>query len=110
MGLIQRAVESQGMATVSVTLSPDITRKVLPPRALYPGFPMGHPLSYPGQSFRQLQIIRILLKLLETIDKPGTLVDMDLTGKNDEHGVCIACGEVEEKKNERSESFNRSHL
>lgn len=95
MGLIQRAIEEKGIPTISITLSPHITRQVLPPRALYPGFPMGHPLSYPGQSFRQQQILRILLNLVETIDTPGTLVEMDLTGKDDKHGVCITCGEGE---------------
>jgi len=36
--LIQRIIEEEGIATVSVSLNLAITKKVKPPRALYPGF------------------------------------------------------------------------
>jgi hypothetical protein len=71
------------MATISITLSREISRKVRPPRAIYPGFPIGHPLGYPGQIFRHLQILRLLLKYLEKIESPGTIVELDLAGHND---------------------------
>jgi D-proline reductase (dithiol) PrdB len=83
VGLIQRVVEAAGIATISISLSKELTRRVKPPRAVYTGFPMGHPLSYPGQSFRQIEILRILLKHLQAIDSPGCLVELDLTENND---------------------------
>ncbi|UCH19687.1 MAG: hypothetical protein JSU83_14020 [Deltaproteobacteria bacterium] len=91
MGLIQRVVEAAGIATISVSLSKEITRKVKPPRAIYTGFPLGHPLSFPGQSFRQLQILRLLLKYLQEIDAPGTLIELDLTEDDDPTVLCVAC-------------------
>ena len=89
MGLIQRVVEAAGIATISISLSKDVTRKVKPPRAVYTGFPMGHPLSYPGQTSRQIQIRRILLEHLKKMDTPGSLVELDLTQKDDPRGIRI---------------------
>ena len=81
MGLIQRAIENEGVATISITLSEQITRKVRPPRALYPGFPLGHPIAFPGQTLRQLKVLRLLLKYLEKLDSPGSIVKMDLSNQ-----------------------------
>ena len=91
MGLIQRAVESEGIATISISLSREITRKVRPPRAVYTGLPLGHPLGFPGQAFRQLQILRLLLKHLEEIKSPGTLIEVDLTSDGDPSSTCSVC-------------------
>ncbi len=79
MGLIQRAVEAVGIASISITLSREITRKVNPPRAVYSGYPLGHPLGFPGQAFLQLQMLRLLLKNIEEIDSPGTIVELNLS-------------------------------
>ena len=87
MGLIQRAIENEGIASISITLSEEITKKVRPPRALYPGFPLGHPIAFPGQTLRQLQVLRLLLKFLEELDAPGSIVRCDLTASEK-----IACG------------------
>jgi len=57
VGLIQRAIETAGVATISITLSEEITRKIRPPRALWPGFPLGHPMGYPDQADCQLQVL-----------------------------------------------------
>lgn len=92
MGLIQRTVEDAGIATISISLSKEITRKVYPPRAIYPGLPLGHPLGLPGQNFRQLQILRTLLQYLQQIDTPGTIVDLDLSHSDDPEVHCATCG------------------
>ena len=86
MGLIQRAVEAAGIATISISLSKEISQKVLPPRAVYPGFPLGHPIAFPGETFRQKQVLRLLLEYLKKIDSPGTIVEFDLT-ESDDHSV-----------------------
>ena len=83
MGLIQRAIEAAGIATISITLSEEITRKVRPPRALYPGFPLGHPIAFPGQKQRQLKVLRLLLKFLEELDSPGSVAKFDFTDNDD---------------------------
>jgi hypothetical protein len=79
VGLIQRAIENEGIASISITLSEEITKKVRPPRAVSPGFPLGHPIAFPGQTLRQLKVLRILLKFLEELDAPGSIVRCDLT-------------------------------
>lgn len=78
MGLIQRSIESEGIASISISLSIDITSKVRPPRALYFGFPLGQPIPYPNQASRQLRVLRLLLKYLKDITSPGTLVKFDM--------------------------------
>ena len=74
MGLIQRTIEEQGIATVSISLSLAITRKVKPPRALYPGFGLGHPMGEAHNPGLQLQVLRDALGLLETDLEPGSVV------------------------------------
>ena len=91
MGLIQRAVEAAGIATISISLSKEITRKVKPPRAVYTGLPLGHPLGFPGQTFRQLQVLRLMLHHLQQIESPGTLIERDLSEKDDDAVQCELC-------------------
>jgi len=91
VGLIQRAIEAEGIATISISLSKAITKSVLPPRALHPGFPLGHPIGFLGETYRQKQILRLLLKHLKKIDSPGTIVELDLTDRNDASVTCATC-------------------
>jgi len=79
VGLIQRAIETAGISTISISLSKDITRKLRPPRALFTGFPLGHPIGFPGQPIHQLRVLRLLLKYLREIGAPGTLIELDST-------------------------------
>jgi hypothetical protein len=91
VGLIQRTIEASGIATISISLSKEISQKVLPPRAVYPGFPLGHPIAFPGQTFRQKQILRLLLNYLKKMDSPGIITDLDLTESDDHSGTCDIC-------------------
>ena len=79
------------MVTISITLSKEITCQVNPPRALHPGFPLGHPVSYPNQPSRQLHVLRLLLKYAQEIREPGTIVDLDLTRDEDPVAGCAVC-------------------
>jgi D-proline reductase (dithiol) PrdB len=72
--LIQRIIEEQGIATVSISLNLAITRKVKPPRALYPGFGLGHPMGEAHNPELQLQVLRDALGLLEVDLEPGSVV------------------------------------
>ena len=89
MGLIQRAIETAGVATISITLSEEITRKIRPPRALWPGFPLGHPLGYPDQADCQLQVLRTMLKLLAELESPGTIVKKNMIGNRINVSACL---------------------
>jgi hypothetical protein len=91
VGLIQRAIEASGIATISISLSKNISQKVLPPRTVYTGLPLGHPIAFPGEIFRQKQILRILLRYLKEMNSPGTITDLDLTKGSDRSVTCDVC-------------------
>jgi len=94
VGLIQRAIEAEGIPTISVTLSRGISRKVKPPRSVYTGFPLGHPVAFPHQRFRQLQLLRLLLSHLKTIETPGQIVVHKLVKDEDPEQDCVLCNGV----------------
>ena len=91
MGLIQRTIEAAGIATISISLSKDISQKVLSPRAVYTGLPLGHPMAFPGETFRQKQILLLLLKYLKKMNSPGTIADLDVTQSDDDVDTCDIC-------------------
>jgi len=77
VGLIQRIFEERGISTVSISLNLAITKKVKPPRALYPGFSLGHPFHPLGRAHDrdiQLRVLRDALELLEEDLEPGSVV------------------------------------
>jgi D-proline reductase (dithiol) PrdB len=74
VGLIQRIFEERGISTVSISLNLAITKKVKPPRALYPGFSLGHPLGRAHDRDIQLRVLRDALELLEEDLEPGSVV------------------------------------
>jgi hypothetical protein len=92
VGLIQRSIEAIGIVTLSVTLSQEISRKVKPPRAVFTGFPLGHPFGFPHQRFRQLQLLRFLFHQIEIIEVPGTIVIEDMSVADDPDVECTLCG------------------
>jgi hypothetical protein len=47
VGLIQAEIERLGIPTASITLLPEVTRAVRPPRALSLPYPLGYPLGAP---------------------------------------------------------------
>lgn len=91
MGLIQRAIEAAGIPTISVTLSRGISQKVKPPRAVFTGFPLGHPFAFPHQRFRQLQLLRLMLQYVEKMDRPGDIVVHKLVKDEDPEQHCVLC-------------------
>ena len=78
MGLIARALEGQGIATVCVVMNRDITENVKPPRALFVRFPYGAPLGPAGDAVTQMAVIRAALDVLVTASLPGTIVVSDI--------------------------------
>ena len=90
MGLIQRAIEAAGIPTISISLNRTITEKVMPPRALLVGFPLGHPMGNPFDGELQRQILLAGLKYLKEIGDPGTIVDLTRTYGSDGR-KCLLC-------------------
>ena len=67
---MQAEVERRGIATASITMLPDITRAVRPPRALAVPWKLGYPLGVAGDTDTQARVVRRLLALCARSDVP----------------------------------------
>lgn len=77
VGLVQAAIEREGIATVSVTLLREVASVIRPPRSLFVPFSMGYPLGEPNKPTLQHRVIADALALLHREDLP-VLVNFDL--------------------------------
>ena len=59
-----------------MTSAIDITRAVKPPRAVFVNFPLGHQTGRPDDPASQRAIVRDAMRAFETIDTPGTIVEL----------------------------------
>lgn len=73
VGLIQAELERRGIRTASITLLPEVTAAVRPPRALSVPYPLGYPLGAPRDPELQRRILRELLALTGRDDVPLVL-------------------------------------
>ena len=65
----------RGIPTVLITVSPEVSAQMRPPRALYPkGFKVGNSLGRPGMRELQRSVLRDALTLLTENTRPGQLV------------------------------------
>ncbi len=64
VGLIQSVIEKSGIPTVSITVLPEVTARVKPPRALAVDRPLGYPLGAPHDPVLQKRILLAALDLL----------------------------------------------
>jgi len=76
VGLIARVVEEAGIPTLCMTSAMDITQAVKPPRAVFVNFPLGHQTGKPNQPDLQRSIVKDAMRAFETIDRPGTIVEL----------------------------------
>ena len=70
VGLIQGVMEDLGIATVSLSVSEEMTRKVKPPRVLLVPFLFGYPLGKPNAPAFQRRVILESFDLLPRSDLP----------------------------------------
>lgn len=73
LAVIQRILEAGGLATISLTIEPDLTRLVMVPRAMSVDFPPGCPVGEPAERDKQLKVLREALEYLTTMTEPGTV-------------------------------------
>ena len=76
MGLVQRVLEAAGIATVSLSWIPELTRAVGVPRLAGIGYPPGRPLGNPHDDNGQRAVLRATLELLERASGPDTYVEL----------------------------------
>ncbi len=76
MSLVSRVVEERGIATVNVSTGRDITALAMPPRTVFVNHPMGNPFGRPEEQALQREILMHALKLLESCETPGEMIDL----------------------------------
>jgi D-proline reductase (dithiol) PrdB len=64
VGLLAGLLEQEGIATVCLSLLPEVTDKVQPPRVLPVDYPLGYPLGAPHQPDLQRDILRRALSCM----------------------------------------------
>jgi hypothetical protein len=65
----------RGIPTVLITVSPEVSAQMRPPRALYPkGFKIGNSLGRPRMRELQRRVLRDALTLLTEDTRPGSFV------------------------------------
>jgi len=76
VGLVSRAVEEAGIATLTMSVAHDITELVRPPRAAFVNYPMGQTVGRPGHVEEQRSIVRAALTAVTEMSEPGCIVDL----------------------------------
>ena len=85
MGLIARAIEANGIPTVSISITKELTESVGVPRAVFVKWPLGHPLGEPGNALQQRTLIFDALKYLKEADQPGVIQEPGYRWKRQEY-------------------------
>ena len=73
LAIIQRVLESAGLATISLTIEPDLMKLVRVPRAMVVDFPPGCPVGEPTDRDKQRKVLKEALEYLTTMTQPGTV-------------------------------------
>jgi hypothetical protein len=76
VGLVQRVFEASGIATVTLSWIPDLTRAVGVPRLAGIGYPPGRPLGRPHDADGQRAVLRATLDLLTNATGPDHCVEL----------------------------------
>jgi len=65
----------RGIPTILITVSPEVSAQMRPPRALYPkGFKIGNSLGRPNMRELQRAVLRDALRLLTENTRPGEII------------------------------------
>ena len=83
MGLVARILEKAGFPTICLTAARSITESVNPPRSAFVDMPLGYTAGRPHEPESQRDLLRQVFKAAESIDTPGSIVDLDVTWSED---------------------------
>ena len=73
LAVIQRVLEAAHLATISLTIEPEMMRLVGVPRAMVVDFPPGCPVGEPTDYEKQRKVLNEALEYLTTMTQPGTV-------------------------------------
>lgn len=67
-----------GIPTVLITVSPQVSEQMRPPRAIYPnGFKIGNSVGKPGMRSLQREVVKDALYQLTQNTRPGGVITME---------------------------------
>ena len=73
----QREIEAKGIPTVLITVVPEESKMMRPPRALHPQRGrLGMVLGPPGDRASQMMVLRTALAQFECLNMPGTIISV----------------------------------
>ena len=76
----------KGIPTVLITVSPEVSAQMRPPRALYPkGFKIGNSLGRPGMRDLHLKVLQDALNLLTENTRPGEVIIIEYPEYGEQH-------------------------
>jgi hypothetical protein len=76
----------RGIPTVLITVSPEVSAQMRPPRALYPnGFKIGNSLGKPNMRDLQKDVLRAALNLLPQNTRPGAFITQEFPAYGEYH-------------------------
>jgi hypothetical protein len=76
----------KGIPTVLITVSPEVSAQMRPPRAIYPkGFKIGNSLGKPGMRELQHTVLRDALALLSENTRPGQIITREYSEYGEYH-------------------------
>lgn len=84
MGLLQRVLDSRGLATVSLTQVREITELVQPSLACFVEHPFGLTLGAPGDEARHRAVLLACLREASLPHPPGTIVELGFRWDHDD--------------------------
>jgi hypothetical protein len=68
----------RGIPTVLITVSPEVSKQMRPPRALYPkGFKIGNSMGRPGMADLHKKVLSDALILLKEPPRPGEVIERE---------------------------------
>jgi hypothetical protein len=66
------------MSTVLITVSPEASKQMRPPRALYPkDFEIGNAVGRPGMADLHKRVLRDALSLIKEPPRPGEVIERE---------------------------------
>jgi D-proline reductase (dithiol) PrdB len=75
---VQREIEAKGIPTVVITVVPEETRMMRPPRAIHPvGHKLGRVLGNAGERDKQMRVLTAALRQFEFAKVPGEILDFE---------------------------------
>jgi hypothetical protein len=76
VGLAAREFEAAGFATVTLSMIPNFTASVGAPRIAAIEHPFSSPMGQAGDAQGQRQVLRAMLEVLTTAQRPGEIVHL----------------------------------